>query len=139
MSFYHIKNTLETYINQNITDVAIAWNNTNAITVNNVSLTDEQKSSLSYYIEPIVVPSSDDREIIGGENGVKYEAYVLIKVVSKINTGTGWVYAMMNRLDGLLREVTIDGCVYEKSVAGGGYAEDEWYIIPYKVLFSYWG
>jgi len=139
MSFYHIKNTLETYINQNITDVAIAWSNTNAITINNVSLTDEEKSALNYYIEPVIVPSSDDREIIGSANGVKYEAYVLIKIYTKMNTGTGMLYQLLNRVDGLLREKVIDMCTYEKSVTSGGYQEDEWFVMPYKVLYSYWG
>jgi len=107
MSIKTIKNTLENYLNTNITTTAIKWTNTTAYSLNSTALTQTQISALTNFIEPKVIPIISDRDTIAVSNGIKHLAFFQIDIYAKKNTGTGKLYDIANDLDLLFREKVI--------------------------------
>ena len=80
MSIKTIKNTLENHLNSLYTTQAIKWNNTSAYTLNSVSLTAAQIDALTFFVEPRIVPISQDRELMSSGTPRKFEVFFQIDI-----------------------------------------------------------
>ena len=139
MSIKTIKNTLENHLNSLYTTQAIKWNNTSAYTLNSVGLTPEQITALTFFVEPKVVPISQDREIFSTTAPRKFEVFFQIDIYNKLNTGTGTAYTAIEVLDAIFVEQIVSGVTVQDSKTLGSFEEGEWLITPVRYLAYIYG
>ena len=139
MSIKTIKNTLENHLNSLYTTQAIKWNNTSAYTLNSVSLTAAQIDALTFFVEPRIVPISQDRELMSSSTPRKFEVFFQIDIYNKVNTGTGSIYTAIDTLDAIFVEQIVSGVVIEDSKTLGSFTEGEFVITPVRYLAYVWG
>ena len=139
MSLKLIKSTLEAYLNSNVTTYAIKWNNTSSYTLNSVSLTQAQIDALTFFIEPNIVPITQDREIMSTNKPRKYEVFFQIDIYVKLNTGTGSIYTAIELLDTVFVEEIVSGVVVESSKILGSFESGEFIITPVRFLAYIYG
>ena len=84
MSLKQIKNTLEAYLIANVTTVPIKMEETTLYRLNGVALTQAQIDSLDFFIEPVIIQISSDREIMSTSTPFLYEIFFQINIYSKI-------------------------------------------------------
>ena len=138
MSLKTIKTTLENYLNANVTTTAIKWNNTATLTLNSVVQTPEQVDALTMFIEPKVVPVSQDRELLSSAKPRKFEMFFQIDIYNKVGAGTGAIYSMIELLDAVFVEETVTGVVVSDSKALNSFVVGDWNITPVRYLAHTW-
>ena len=133
MSLKVIKSSLENYLGNNITDVAIKWSNASVYTLNDVVLTQDQINVLDIYIEPVVVSSTNRKEILGGSNCYKQKNFFMIHTYISLNSGMGDAMDMADRLIALFKEQTISGVVCENYEYMPYFQEGENIVLPVRI------
>ena len=139
MSINTIKKTLENHLNENITTIAIKWNNTNSYSLNGVALTQSEVDALTLFIEPKIVPISQDRELMSSDKPIRYDVFFQVDIFNKINTGTGGIYSAIELLDTVFVEEIINDVVVERSTTLGSFESGENLITPVRFFSYFWG
>jgi len=137
MSLKHIKNTLESYLIANVTTVAIKMPNTSYYTLNGVALSQAQIDSLSFYIEPSIIPISQEREIYSSDKPIAYEAFFQINIYADVGDGLGSTFNLISTLDGLFREKILSNVTCLKTVTLNSFEVTGVVVMPYRVLAQY--
>ena len=136
MSIKLIKTVLENYLNTNVTTLNIKWNNTSSYSLNGVALNQAQIDALTFFIEPKIVPISQDRELMSTNKPRRYEIFFQIDIYSKINSGTGAIFTAIELLDSVFVEEIISGVTVYTSTTLGSFQEGEFLITPVRYLAS---
>ena len=134
MGLGNIKASLETFLNDNLTDVAIKWSNTNTYTLNGTALTELQVANLTLFVEPLIIPLSEDKTIFSNENGYKNEAIFQLTTYGKQNKGMGAIISNADTMNLLYREEIINDVVCEKSKYLASFNVDEWVCLPIRIF-----
>ena len=136
MSINNIKKTLENHLNENITTIAIKWNNTNSYSLNGVALTQSEVDALTLFIEPKIVPISQDTELLSTSDGRRFDVFFQVDVYNKLNMGTGSIYSTIELLDSIFVNRIINGTTVHDSKTLGSFTSGENTITPIR-FFSY--
>lgn len=139
MSLLEIKNSLESYINDNITTIAINWHNTKIFTLNGSVLDQSQIDALNTYIVPQLVPISLSRELMSSVNGRKFKAMFQVDIYNRKDRGTGDIYTIADAIDTLLFEKKIDDVTVENADMLAPIESGEWIVSSYRVIATLWG
>ena len=139
MSIKYIKSALEQHLSANETVRAIKWSNSNVYTVDNEVLSQSEIDDLQEFIAPIIIPISEDMELIGGSESFRYELFFQISVLSKLNQGTGELYETVDSITHLFKNKTIDNVVISKTETLTSFTEGEWLITPVRIKCHFWG
>lgn len=137
MSLKQIKNTLEAYLIANVATVAIKMPNTTYYTLNGVALTQTQIDTLKFYIEPSMIPISQDRELHSSATPISYEAFFQINIYADSGDGMGSTFNLISTLDGLFREKILSGVVCLRTIALNSFEVGGLIVTPYRVLAQY--
>ena len=133
-----LKNDLESYLNENVTETAIKWANTQIYTLDGDTLDDDDVDALEVFIEPTILPIEAKRGIIGGSQPIKKEIFFHINIFVKKDLGTGAGILLVDQLDTLFREKIINLTTTVEVEAGSMYSDENWFIIPVSVLCFRW-
>lgn len=125
MSLDKIKTESEIYLNSNWTTTPIAWSN--------VSFT----QTPNYYIEPTIIPISDERELISHTNSFKVSAFFQINIKVKIGLGTGILFDYERELKALFREQRVNDVYYPRVTTGAMYQDNDYMILPLRIVAEY--
>ena len=139
MSIKTIKNTLENHLNSLYTTQAIKWFETTAYTLNSVPLTAAQIDALTLFVEPRIVPITQDTEILSTSDSIKYEVFFQIDIYSKTGTGSGSVYTAIEVLDAIFVKQIISGVTVGDSKTLPSFNEGENLITPVRYLAWIYG
>ena len=133
MSLGNIKAELETYLDDNLTNVAIKWSNSDTYTKGGSVLSATEISNLTLFIEPMIIPLSDKKEVISGVVGYKNKVIFQISVYGKKNKGMGSIISNADISKALYKEKTINGVVCESSEYLPYYDFGEWVVLPVSI------
>jgi hypothetical protein len=136
MSLKQIKNTLEAYLIANVTTVPIKMEETTLYRLNGVALTQAQIDSLDFFIEPVIIQISSDREIMSTSTPFLYEIFFQINIYSKIGDGMGLTATQIVALDSIFREKIISDVVCSRISVLNKYYNGSHVVVPYRVLAS---
>ena len=139
MSLKTIKTTLETFLNTNVTTKVIKWNNTASYTLNSVGQTQPEIDALNVFIEPRIIPITQDRELMSTSTPRKFEVFFQIDIYTKRGTGTGEIYTTIELLDDVFVERIVTGVVVETSKTLPSFEDGDWIITPVRYLAYVWG
>jgi len=139
MSLKTIKTTLETFLNTNVTTKVIKWNNTASYTLNSVGQTQPEIDALNVFIEPRIIPITQDRELMSTSTPRKFEVFFQIDIYTKRGTGTGEIYTTIELLDAVFVEEIVTGVVVETSKTLPSFEDGDWIITPVRYLAYVWG
>lgn len=139
MSLKKIKSTLDTELYAQITDVVIKNENSSVYLLNNVPLTNEELNNLSFFINPKIVPITQDKEVLGNADSVNTRGFYTIEIYSKNGDGTGDSLTMEERLNALFRFKVFSGVVCENSNVLTPFPEGAWYVTIWRVTVREWG
>ena len=139
MSLKTIKTTLETFLNTNVTTKVIKWNNTASYTLNSVGQTPDEVNHLVLFIEPRIIPITQDRELMSTSTPRKFEVFFQIDIYTKRGTGTGEIYTTIELLDAVFVEEIVTGVVVETSKTLPSFEDGDWIITPVRYLAYVWG
>lgn len=137
MSLQYIKNTLEDYLVANVTTVSIKRDNTTYYTLNGVMLTQAQIDALEFFIEPKLIPITQDRELYSSATPIAYEAYFQIDIYVQNGEGMGGAYNFIAQMDALFREQIISSVTCLKTATLNSFEVGEFTVLPYRVLAQY--
>lgn len=138
MSLKNSKAILETYLDSNISNVAIKWNNTSTYVLNGVKLTQAQVDALTFFIAPKIIPISNEREIISGTTPFKTKLFFQIDIYNKIGAGSGKVYSTIETLDSLFREKTISNLICLRTNTINSFDSGDFTITPHRIVCQLW-
>ena len=136
MSLKQIKNTLEAYLIANVTTVPIKMEETTLYRLNGVALTQAQIDSLDFFIEPVIIQISSDREIMSTSTPFLYEIFFQINIYSKIGDWMGLTATQIVDLDSIFREKIISDVVCSRISVLNKYYNGSHVVVPYRVLAS---
>lgn len=138
MSILSVKTTLENYLRLNLSNITIKWHNTSVYVKNNIMLTPEEVNALEFFVEPKIIPISDDRELMSTGTPFKTEIFFQIDIYNRLNKGTGDVYEAVATLDSLFRESTIGSVVCDRTTTLSAFESGEYQITAYRVHAYLW-
>ncbi|MBL0721245.1 MAG: hypothetical protein JJV88_01540 [Sulfurovum sp.] len=138
MSMQKIKVELETYLNNNITDIAIKWSNTSTYSLNSTTLTQDEVNSLNEFLEPFMIAISEDREEMSSSTPFKYKAFFQISIYTRVGTATGKMFATLNRLNKLFKEKNINDVWCERVETLGSFEQGQFLVTPFRIVCSVW-
>ena len=138
MSINTIKNTMETYLRANLTDVAIKFNNTDYYEKNQVQLIQADIDALTLFVEPSIIPIEDNREVMSDPTPFKTRVFFQVSIYNKIGLGTGYVYTIVETLNTLFREQTINNVVCERVETLGSFTSGDFEVTPHRVVCHLW-
>lgn len=134
MSLSTIKSDLENHLKLNLTNVAIKFNNTNYYMKNNAPLGQAEIDALTFFVEPKVIPISDDRELMSSDTPFATICFFQIDIYNKVGTGTGLVHSTIETLNITYREQYVNSTLIYKTNTIGSFVEGEFEITPHRLF-----
>lgn len=141
MSVSKIKSNLEQFLYTNLTTRVIKAYNTTVYTLNNVTLTQSEVNDLTEFIEPRMIPITQDRELISNPEPYNAKAFFQVSIYTKQNLGMGDSLTISDELDALYREQYIgtDNVLCEQTSLLSTFQDKEWFVSVWRVEASLWG
>jgi len=130
MNLSALKSRLEVYLNTNITDVAIKWEDLNIYTLDSETLEQEDINALDIFISPSLVLIGYEKEIMSSVNGYANKAFLQIDIYTKLNTGVTQRLELIDRLSNLFKEKIIEDITIENIKLLNKFNIGEYTILP---------
>lgn len=134
MSAKVIKSDLESYLNNNISDIAIKWSNTSTYTLNNIGLEQDAVNNLEMFLEPTLIAIGNKKGIYGGSNTYKQKNFFQVNIYITLNIGLGDAMDTADRLIELFKEQTINGVVCEEYEYLPYFEDEQNIVLPVRIL-----
>lgn len=136
MSIKTIKSELESYLKLNLADIAIKWNNTTVYIKNNIVLTQSEIDALTFFIEPNIIPISDDRDLMSSAAPFYTDVFFQMDIYNKSGYGTGEIFDAIESLNALFKEKYISNVLCDRVSTINTFDSGEWTITPHRIHAS---
>jgi len=134
MNISALKSQLEVYLNTNITDIAIKWEDLNIYSLNSTTLDQTQIDALDTFIAPTLILISYKKELLGITDGYLNKAFLQISIYTKTNTGATARLELADRLSSLFRGKVIEDVTIESVELLNKFNVGEFTVLPIRFV-----